>query len=179
MDKRFESMDKRFESMDKRFESMDKRFESMDKRFDSMQKQMDGRFEEVIYILKNIQKQIGKPFEQFCRNIVIRILKEEDLGDIKLEPKRMEDHERMVSEDTTIVEIDGLSLDPPVIMEATSILRDQEKIEKFLRKKAFVEKKYEKLFRGFFLAASTEFTPEEIGEFTVKLRKKNTELINL
>ncbi|MGV9199442.1 MAG: hypothetical protein ACOC4M_11565 [Promethearchaeia archaeon] len=34
-------------------------------------------------------------------------------------------------------------------------------------------------FRGFLLAASTEFSSEEIASITVKLRKNNCELINL
>jgi hypothetical protein len=176
MDKRFEAMQKQ---MDERFEAMqkqmDKRFMAVDRRFDIV----DGRFDDVVSILKNIQKEIGKPFEQFCRNIVIRILEGEGLGDVKLESRKIKDPEMIVSKNNTIIEIDGLSLNPPVIMEVTTILKDEEKIDKFLRKKEFIEKKYGKDFRGFFIAATTVFTPEEIGEFTVKLRKNNSEFLNL
>ena len=173
------TMDKRFESMDKRFESMDKRFESMDKRFESIDQTMKVNYRELKFILTNIQSIIGKPFEQFGRNIIVKLLKSEGYADIILESKKLNDPERYVSEGITEVEIDGFSLDPPVIVEITSILRTKEKIDIFLKKKEFVEKEFECKFRGFFIAASSEFSTEEMGELTVKLREHNCELINL
>jgi exonuclease VII large subunit len=103
-DKRFEAMDKRFKAMDKRFETMqqslDKRFERMDKRFEAMQKNMDQRFEkvdtdfsEVKDILKHIQTNLGKSFEQFGRNIVIKLLKTEGYETVTIKPKRFKDPE--------------------------------------------------------------------------------------
>jgi hypothetical protein len=77
------------------------------------------------------------------------------------------------------VEIDGFSLDPPVIVEITSILKDNSKIEIFLKKKSFVESLYAKEFRGFFVAASTQLSSDEIAAITIELRKENSELINL
>jgi hypothetical protein len=194
MDDRFERMDDRFNSMqqtmDDRFERMDNRFNSMlqtmNDRFNSMQQTMNNRFDrmnqnfgEVKSILMNLQETLGKPFEQFGRNVVVKILQSEGIKDITLKPRKLEDPERVVSESTTEVEIDGISIDPPIIVEITSILRDQEKIETFLRKKKFVERKYDQSFRGFFVAASSEFSAEEMGEITVKLRENHCELINL
>jgi hypothetical protein len=179
MDKRFEaiqkSMDKRFEAMDKRFEAMDKRFEAMDKRFDAIRVDIS----ELKSMLGNIQKTLGKPFEQFARNVVVRILEGEGMENVQLVSKKFKDSERYVSEGIEEVEIDGFSLTPPIVVEITSILRNREKVNKFLRKKEFLEKKYQKSFRGFFIAASTEFPSEEIGEITVLLRKENSELLNL
>ncbi len=176
MDKRFEAlqqqMDKRFEAMDKRFEAlqqqMDKRFEAMDKRFD----RLEGALTEIRLVL-------GRPFEQFARNVVTRILQAEGFQRIDLRSIKLEDPKRTVSSATTEVEIDGLSLDPPVIIEITSILKEHSKIDNFLRKKAFVESLYHKKFRGFLVAASTQLSAEEIATITIELRKNNAELINL
>ncbi len=193
MDKRFESMDKRFESMDKRFESMDKRFESMDKRFEYLIKQMNERFEsadkrfeaiethfhEIKIMLKSLQKTLGKQFEQFGRNVVIKLLQSEGIENVRLEKKILQDPEKFVSPGITEVEIDGFSIDPPVIVEIVSVLRTKEKIETFLRKKIFVEKLYDVKFKGYFVVATTEFSAEEMGELIIKLRQNNCELINL
>ncbi|TXT66624.1 MAG: hypothetical protein BAJALOKI3v1_20087 [Promethearchaeota archaeon] len=190
MDKRFEAMDKRFEAMqktmderfeamqktmDKRFEAMDKRFEAMDKRFETIEVDIS----ELKNMVGNIQQTLGKPFEQFARNVVVRILDGEGMENVQLESRKFRDPERFVSEGIEEVEIDGFSLTPPIVVEITSILRSTEKVHKFLRKKEFLERKYQKDFRGFFIAASTEFPSEEIGEITVLLRKKNSELLNL
>ncbi|MHA1689986.1 MAG: hypothetical protein ACTSUN_11760 [Promethearchaeota archaeon] len=204
VDKRFESMDKRFESMDKRFESLtkqmndrfeavDKRFESMDKRFESLTKQMNERFEatdkrfeaiethfhEIKSTLKSLQKTLGKPFEQFGRNVVIKLLQSEGIENVTLEKKILQDPEKFVSPGITEVEIDGFSINPPILVEITSILKTKEKIETFLRKKTFVEKLYGVKFKGYFLAASTEFSAEEMGALIIKLKENNCELINL
>jgi len=179
MDERFERVDKRFETMQKtmneRFERVDKRFERVDKRFDHLESQN----REIKSILENIQQSLGRPFEQFGRNVIIKLLKSEGYEKISLKPKKLKDPESFVSEDTTEVEIDGFSLDPPIIVEITSVLRSKKKIDIFLRKKGFVEEEYETKFRGFFLAASSEFSAEEMGDIAIKLREHNCELINL
>jgi hypothetical protein len=190
MDQRFEKMDKRFETMqqtmDQRFEKMDQRFEKMDKRFETMLQTMDQRFEKVdqrfdriSIILQNIQQSLGKPFEQFGRNVIIKILKSEGYEKLTLESKKMKDPESFVSEDTTEVEIDGFSIEPPIIVEITSVLRTEKKIDTFLKKKEYVEKEYGIEFRGFFVAATSEFSPDKMADITVKLREANCELINL
>ncbi len=208
MDKRFESMDKRFEALikqmnerfeavDKRFESltkqMNERFEAMDKRFESLTKQMNERFEaadkrfeaiethfhEIKSTLKSLQKTLGKPFEQFGRNVVIKLLQSEGIENVRLEKKILQDPEKFVSPGITEVEIDGFSINPPILVEITSILKTKEKIETFLRKKTFVEKLYDVKFKGYFLAASTEFSAEEMGALIIKLKENNCELINL
>jgi hypothetical protein len=182
VDKRFERVDKQFERVDKRFERVDKQFERVDKRFERVDKRfdiMDENFREIKDLLGNIQQTLGKPFEQFGRNIISRLLQSEGLEDIKLESKKIHDENCFVSEGSKIVEIDGFSLEPSIIVEITSILRDIKKVEKFLKKKLFVENKFKKKFRGFLVAAATEFDAEEIGQITIKLRENNCELINL
>ena len=189
-DKRFEAMeedlkkviehsDKRFEAVDKRFEVIDKRFEAIDKRFDAQDKKIDGNHDEVMFILTNIQQTLGKPFEQFARNVIVRLLKGEGIKDIKLEATKLKDPNEFMKKGNFEIEIDGLSLDPPVIVEITSILRNEKKIMIFLKKKQFVEKEYTRDFRGFFVAASSELNSEELGNITVKLRKSRCEFINL
>ncbi|MHA1149949.1 MAG: hypothetical protein ACTSR8_17060 [Promethearchaeota archaeon] len=183
MDKRFKAMDKRFEAMDKRFEAiqaqMDKRFKAMDKRFEAMDKKMDYRHEEVMQAFKSLQSAFGKPFEQFGRNVIIRLLESEGQANVKLSSKKLKDPEEIVSKGSTEIEIDGFSLEPPIIVEITSILRNREKIKTFIKKKQLVEKQYGIEFRGFFVAATSEFTSEELSEMIVELRRHGCELINL
>lgn len=195
-DKRFEAMDKRFEAMDKRFEASDKRFEAMQKqmddRFNAMQKQMDDRFNamdkkmtenhlELKGILASIQQTIGKPFEQFGRNVIIRLLEAEGYSNVKIQNKtlKVKELDNNQNEYITEHELDGFSLNPPIVVEITSILKEKSKIEKFLNKKKLIEQEYNQPFRGFFLAASSEFTPEAMSEILILLKKNNCELINL
>src|SRR5271157_767497 len=78
MDRRFESMQA---TMDQRFESMQA---TMDQRFEAVQTQMDQRFEEtnanvgnVLQTVLDIRSQLGASFEQFARNVVVRVLEGE------------------------------------------------------------------------------------------------------
>ena len=193
-----ERIDRRFEESQRRFEELQKEmrqgFEESQRRFEELQKEMRQGFEEtqkrfeksdkksdrMLDILNNLQTQLGKPFEQFARNVIIRILAGEGLYNVLLKPIKIKDKNRFVFPDgTDEIEIDGLSEDPPIIIEITSILRDKDKINIFLRKKEFVEKKFKKKFRGFFIAAGSELTQQEIADITVLLRKHQTELINL
>ncbi len=171
-----QTTDKRFEEMN---QTSDKRFEAIDKRFEEMLSSTNKRFDKIDNVLKSIQNSLGKPFEQFGRNIVSKILEKEGFNEVKIESKELSDPKRFVSESRSTVEIDGFSMDPPIIVEITSILKEREKVERFLKKKTFVEKEFSKIFRGFFVAASTELTSEEIGELTILLRGENCELINL
>ncbi|MHA1281944.1 MAG: hypothetical protein ACTSQP_05500 [Promethearchaeota archaeon] len=183
MDERFkaliEQMNKGFEEARKDREQirkeMDERFEAVNRRLDFH----DENFKTIINSLNDIQKQIGKPFEQFTRNVVIRILKGEGFEGVRLKPTKFEDKDYTVFEDTSDVQIDGYSEDPPVIVEITSILRKMKKVDDFLRKKEFIERLKNKKFRGFFVAASCEMDQEEVAEVIVKLREHDCELINL
>ncbi|MHA1342612.1 MAG: hypothetical protein ACTSQG_01380 [Promethearchaeota archaeon] len=178
-----ERIDKRFEALQKQ---MDERFEAMAKRFEALQKQMNKRFEvhdkkfnKMFIILQEIQQQIGKPFEQFARNVVIRILEGEGHKSVNLKSISFTDENRTVFKESTEIEIDGYSEEPPVLVEITSILRDQDKVDKFLRKKEFIERLKGQKFRGFFIAAGSKLLPEDLAKLIVKLRKYNCELLNL
>ncbi|MHA1847399.1 MAG: hypothetical protein ACTSYS_06250 [Promethearchaeota archaeon] len=180
MDKRFDAMNERFnamqEQMDKRFEAVDKRFEAVDKRFDYV----DKRFDKIDNKLNNLLMAIGKPFERFALNVVIRILDGENIKNVKLTSFKIEDKKGIVhGVPGQIIEIDGISFEPPIIVEVTTILRDVDKVEKFLKKKMLVEKEKGKVFRGFFVCASTEFEPEKVADISVLLKKNGCELINL
>jgi hypothetical protein len=176
MDKRFEAVDKRFEAVDKRFEAVQ---QQMDKRFDAMQQQMDKRFTKVETILNEIRQTIGRPFEQFGRNIVTRILNAEGFKNITITPIKLPDLKHAMGPGSTEVEIDGLNQNPPVIVEITSILREHSEIDWFIKKKQFIESHYNRKFRGFFIAASTECSSDQIVNIAVLLRENNSELINL
>ncbi|MHA1230204.1 MAG: hypothetical protein ACTSRP_20860 [Candidatus Helarchaeota archaeon] len=122
---------------------------------------------------------MGKPFEQFARNVVSRILEAENIKNIKIKPKKLIDIENKFFKDNPEVEIDGFSEDPPIIVEITSILRDFKKVENFIKKKEFVEYLYGKKFRGFFVASGTELSTDKLADIEVLLHKHNSELINL
>ena len=173
IDQRFEESQRRYEELQKEmrqgFEETQKRFEKSDKKSDKM-----------LDILNNLQTQLGKPFEQFARNVIIRILEGEGISNVLLKSIKLKDKNRFVFPGgTDEIEIDGLSEEPPIIIEITSILHNMEKVNIFLRKKEFVEKKFKKKFRGFFIAAGSELTQQEIADITVLLRKHQSELINL
>jgi hypothetical protein len=182
-EKRFETlqqeMDKRFEASEKRFEArqkeIDKRFEIIDKRFDAQ----DQKFDTVITKLDHLLTAFGAPFEQFARNVIERILSGEGIKNVKLKNNTFKDPKGEVFPDTFEIEVDGYSEEPPIIVEITTILQNKEKVALFLQKKAFIEKKQMKTFRGFFVAATSKLSQEEIGDVIVLLRSKNCELINL
>jgi len=165
--------------MDKRFEAMDKRFEAMDKRFEAAQQHTDAKFEKVMVILTDIKESIGVPFEQFARNVVSRILAGEGTPGIDIKKVKLKDPKGIVFPQTKEVEIDGLSEDPPIIVEITTILRDREKVEKFIAKKAFVEKQNGKVYRGFFVASGSQLSQNELANIVVLLKQHGAELINL
>ncbi len=191
MDKRFEAMDrkwdKRFEAltkeMDKRFEAMDrkwdKRFEAMDRKWDKRFEAMDQKMDKIDTKLDNLLLNFGKPFEQFCRNVVTRILAGENIEGVRLKPRTFDDPNHLVFEETTDIEIDGFSLEPPILVEITTLLQDKTKIDKFLKKKAFLEEKFDTPFRGFVVASVSKFTQEEKADLLVLLKKHNSELVNL
>jgi hypothetical protein len=162
---------------------MDKRFEEHqaenNRRFDHLETTMQSGFSQLTSILNSIQAQIGKPFEQFARNVIVRILKGEGIDKIKIEPKTFIDTQHLVFKESNEIEIDGFSENPPVIMEITSILKDTAKVEKFLNKKQFIEKYYNRGFRGFFVAAGTEIDEETKLDIIYRLRTQQCELINL
>ncbi len=169
-------MDKRFEAVDKRFEAMQ---QQMDKRFEAMQQQMDKRFTKLEIMLTEIKQTIGRPFEQFARNVVTRILNAEGIKNINLNFIKLPDPKQQMGPGSTEVEIDGLNQDPPIIVEITSILHESSEVDWFIKKKHFIESYYNKKFRGFFVAASTELPSDQMANITVFLRKNNSELINL
>jgi hypothetical protein len=123
--------------------------------------------------------QIGKPFEQFGRNVVARILTGEGIGAISLKAVKFPDPDHFVHEASSEIEIDGYSENPPVLVEITSILREKSKIEKFIRKKQFLDRLKNANFRGFFVAGGCDLDQDTKAELIVLLRHNNSELVNL
>jgi hypothetical protein len=180
-----ERIDRRFEASEKRFDAMEKRFDAMEKRFDAMQNQNDNyardnrdHFNRIEGMLENVLREFGKPFEQFGRNVIARLLAAEGWPDVKFSTEKYSNPERIEFPHEE-VEIDGVSKDPPVLVEVTSILQDQEKIDKFLQKKRFLEQITGVSFRGFIVAATTSLEAQTLGNIIVELKIQNVELINL
>ena len=173
MDKRFVAMQ---EQMDKRFDAVDKRFVAMDKRFMAM----DKRFDRVDAALADIRSALGVPFEQFARNVVSRVLAGEGFPGVALRSVKLPDPAGAVFPATKEVQVDGLSDDPPVIVEVTTVLREIEKIDDFLKKKAFVEQQHPgRQYRGFFVAATSTLSQEAMADAIVRLKARGCELLNL
>lgn len=167
------------ERIDRRLEAARKERERLDRRLEEASKEREQGFSTILHTLERIQAQIGKPFEHFARNVVSRVLAGEGTPDVQLPAVKMQDPDHVVFPASTEIEIDGYSEDPPVIMEVTSILHEQDKVKNFLKKKRLVEEKTGKQFRGFFVAAGTDLPRETIGDLTVMLREHGSELLNM
>ena len=186
------------ERMDKRFEAVDRRFEAVDKRFEALIKEMhdgfasarvahderaaleDKRFGQLMSALDSLKTAFGVPFEQFARNVVARVLAGEGHPGVVLQPVKLPDPAGAVFPATKDVQIDGLSDDPPVIMEATAMLQDPKRIDKFLEKKAFVERQHPgRQYRGFFVAATSALSQDAMADAIVRLKARGCELLNL
>ncbi|MHA1734035.1 MAG: hypothetical protein ACTSU5_19005 [Promethearchaeota archaeon] len=182
MNERFERVDERFEAqtreMNERFEKVDERFERVDERFDSLEREVRDGFRSVNGKLDSLLQAFGKPFEVFGQNVVLRVLEAEGVTGVKLERKVYKNADKTVFKHGE-VELDGVSEDPPVVVEVTTVLRDEDKVEKFLAKKQFLEELLGKQFRGFLVAATTELDRERLADLVVKMKRENAELINL
>ena len=190
-DRRFEQMqentDRRFEEFQQTIsavlkdmqENTDKRFEQMQENTDKRFKDMQSQFNKMDKKLDNLLSILGRPFEQFCRNVIVKILEAENIKGVKLEPKTIKNPNKKLL-DANELEFDAFSLDPPIVAEITSVLRDLNKVHKFLKKKEILEEKYEKKFRGFFVAGAVEnFSQDQKAELITELAKHNVTFINL
>ncbi len=162
MNKRFEQVDKRFEEsnkryeqlredMNKRFEQVDKRFEESNKRYDALLKKFDERtktvdyqFSKVFERLDNLSSALGHDFEEFNSYWLETFLVEQGYPKIKIQKRTFYDENYEVFPDSKDVEIDLFNEKPLVVGEVTAIVRKIEKITTFLRKVAFIEKRYGK-----------------------------------
>ena len=82
MDKRFEAQDRHFEAIDRRFEAQDRRFEAIDRRFEAIDRHfeiIEQQNRENNSLLRNLDAQLGRSFEQIGRNVVARILEGEGI----------------------------------------------------------------------------------------------------
>ncbi|MHA1672418.1 MAG: hypothetical protein ACTSYI_02215 [Promethearchaeota archaeon] len=175
MDKRFETMDKRFETMHK---EMDKRFEAMDKRFEIMQKEMNSQFTHVFQRLDEISIGADVSFELFCKNMIKFLLKAENIELPYIESGRhFQDLDRSVFQDTTDIEIDLFCPNPPVIGEVTYKLTNISKMEKFVRKIAFMEKNIFKTSPQKFFCA-LEISANIYSDVLTLARKHQIEVIS-
>ncbi|TFG05011.1 MAG: hypothetical protein EU536_03265 [Promethearchaeota archaeon] len=159
MDKRFDAMqaqmDKRFDAMqaqmDKRFEQMDKRFDAMqaqmDKRFDAMQAQMDKRFENVYKRFDAIALDFGTAIEKIGYAFIKDSLEAQGISTFPRLRAHFIDQDHEVHAGTTDVEVDLFSADIPLIGECTLKITDMAKLDIFLRKINFIEKRYQKKFK--------------------------------
>ncbi len=178
-EKRFEALqlqiNQHFEQTNQRFDQTDQRFDQTDQRFD----QTNAQVASVLQVVTDIRSQIGASFEQFARNTVERILEGEGQTGVVLKSQHLADPGHVVSAETEDVEVDGLSPNPPVIIEITAILRDVEKVDRFIRKKRLAEIQYGVPFRGFFVASGSELPRAELGKLMTILRQHHCELLNL
>jgi len=189
MDKHFEETNKRFEEINKRFEEINKRFEEQrietnkrfkeqrietNKRFKEQRIETNKRFEEInrrfeenrIYMDRRFNELAlgyGGTFEGFNKTILKKILEERGIPvkAFNVTPIHFQDPEMNVHKNTTDVEVNIFSEDPPIIGEVTSSLVNIEKLETYVRKIQFIEKKFKKEFQHFFI---TLYVDEKIKE---------------
>ena len=96
---------------------------------------MDNGFKDLTHTLQQIQSEIGKPFEQFARNVVIRILEEKGISGVQLKKDiQVPDPDFIVSESTPEFEVDGLSEDPRSLWKSLPFSEINSKLINFCEK---------------------------------------------
>ncbi len=154
MDRRFEAMDRRFEAADRRFEALqkqiDKRFDAVDKRFEALQKQIDKRFEAVNKRFDELSLNFGSTMEKIGYSYIKDTLKLEGINEFPSLRAHFIDENHEVHVGSTDVEIDLFSAEVPLIGECTLKVTSLDKLEIFVRKINFIEKRYGKTYRRFF-----------------------------
>ncbi|MEM2637634.1 MAG: hypothetical protein QXL15_04745, partial [Candidatus Korarchaeota archaeon] len=174
VNKRFEEVNKRFEEVNKRFEQlyaeMNKRFEEVNKRFEQLYAEMNKRFEqlskEIAQSREDIRTQaalLSKGLENTA-GLAIKALLHEISKDTDVILNYTSYDDGLVFDEPTRVEIDVLTFNPPMIIEYTTILRDED-VEKMLKKMKFLQMttKGGYNFKMIYLAMNAESSAKELA----------------
>jgi hypothetical protein len=144
---------KEMERIHARFEAMqsqiDKRFDIVYKRFEAMQNQIDKRFDIVYKRFDEFALDFDTAIEKVGYSIIKDSLESEGITTFPQLRAHFIDQDHEVYAATTDVEIDLFSADIPLIGECTLKIMNMDKLDIFLRKINFVEKRYQKNFRRF------------------------------
>ena len=192
VDKRFEelitTMNKRFEESNKRYEElredMNRRFEAVDKRFEELIATMNKRFEEVQEQFRKVFRRLdilseafGHDFEEFNSYWLETFLVKQGYPRIEIKKKTFYDPDYEVFTHSKNVEVDLFNEDPLVIGEVTAIVREIDKINTFLRKVRFLEKRFGPAKYKLFITYAV--LPEIRDEAITLLEKANIDIIIL
>ncbi|MHA1267256.1 MAG: hypothetical protein ACTSRS_18610 [Candidatus Helarchaeota archaeon] len=146
------------EKIHQRFDAMQK---EMDRRFDAMQKEMDRRFGIVDRRLKRLWDRFdelsldfGTIIEKIGYTFIKQMLENEGIDTFPYLRAHFIDQDHEVHARTTDVEIDLFSAEIPLIGECSLKIMEMDKLETFLRKIKFIERRYQKKFRRFLFTLS-------------------------
>ncbi len=99
--------------MDERFAAQHQEIVGLNGKMDNLETKTVQGFNALTHTLQQIQSEIGKPFKQFTRNVVVRILEGEGMTGVQLKKnEHVPDPDFIVSGDSPEFEVDGLSEDP-------------------------------------------------------------------
>jgi hypothetical protein len=121
----------------------------------------------------------GGTFEGFNKTILRKILESRGIPvkAFNVTPFHFEDLSKTVHPDSTDVEINIFSEEPAIVGEVTSSLTTLKKFETFVRKIHFLEEKFQKTFKRFFI---TLYIDEPIQGIIKQLTTQNAiEVITL
>ena len=180
-------MDRRFEEnrqeTDKRFEENNKRFEDNRREVKKEFKRLDRRIDNVENALKQGFKELaigyGGTFEGFNKTILRKILESRGIPvkALNVTPLHFEDPYKTIHPDSIDVEINIFNEEPAIVGEVTSSLTTLKKFELFVRKIQFLEEKFQKKFKRFFI---TLYVDEPIQGIIKQLAIQNAvEVITL
>ncbi len=153
--------------MDKRFEAMvtksdfQKALEAIDKRFEKFEDKMDTQFNKVFSRLDELSESFGHDFEEFNSYWLETFLEGQGYPKIDIKKKTFFDQQYEVFPNSKDVEIDLFNEEPLVIGEVTAIVKRIDKITTFLRKVAFIEKRFGKADHKLFITYVIESTIRE------------------
>jgi len=144
--------------------------------FEQMQKQMDTRFNKVDKRFNNVNARFdalsldfGTAIEKISYSFIKQMLESEGIAVFPKLRGHFIDHDYEVHAGTTDVEIDLFSAEIPLIGECSLKITDMNKLEIFLRKINFIEKKYQKKFRRFFFTLNiSPLIEEKVKSFCQK-----------
>ena len=147
MDRRFDAMQK---EMDRRFNTVEKRFNLIDKRFNLVNRQLKRLWNRI----DDLSLDFGTVVERIGYTFIRQTLESKGITTFPRLRAHFIDENYEVHASSTDVEVDLFSADIPLIGECTLKIVEMDKLETFLRKIRFLEKRYKKKFQRFLFTLS-------------------------
>jgi hypothetical protein len=140
VEKRLDGVEKKLDGVEKRLDGVEKRLDGVEKRLDGMQKEMREEMKEMnrkidgLYVGQRMMSLgLGKSFERYNAAWLCHHLAEK-YPELELLTSKTLPTSSMGGKGGPVVEIDIYSSDPLILCEATSVLKDVGKVERFFKK---------------------------------------------